>query len=113
MCLILNLILTLCSDFVEVCNSAVNEVLLRKDYFEDLLAVLEIDTVQVFGLGLLFSDDKNTIKRAQLWDVIKDLTAIMLLVLNWIEGEVKLCNEIQTLNKLQLQYFYDVVEGEV
>lgn len=65
--------------------------------------------MQVFGLYFFFGLDLNSIKHTQLGDVIENLAAIMLLVLYWVEAEVQLCEQIESLDILQLKHLNDIV----
>ena len=69
--------------------------------------------MQVLPFNFLFNFNLNTIELAQLWDFIEDLTPVMLLVLNWIETEVKLCQQVEPLDELQLAYLHDIVQRKV
>ena len=69
--------------------------------------------MQVLCLGFFFSNDIDSIEFAKLWDVIQNLAAIVLFVLNRVEAEVKLCQQAQSLNILQLQHLHDVVKRQV
>lgn len=65
--------------------------------------------MQVFGLYFFFGLDLNSIKHTQLGDVIENLAAIVLLVLYWVEAEVQLCEQIESLDILQLKHLNDIV----
>ena len=43
----------------------------------------------------------------------ENLTAIVLLVLHWVETEVELCKQVEMLDVLELRHLDNVVEGEV
>ena len=66
--------------------------------------------MQILSLGLIFCDDINAIKHAQLRDVIEDLAAIVLLVLHGVKAEVKLSQQVEFLNILELKHLHDVIE---
>lgn len=65
--------------------------------------------MQVFGLHLFFGLDLDSIKHAQLGDMIENLAAIVLLVLYRVEAKVKLCEQIESLDILQLDHLHDIV----
>ena len=69
--------------------------------------------MQVLSLDFLLSNDVDSVKHAQLWDVVQDLTAIVLLVLHWVVAEVELSQQIELLDVLELEDLDDVVESEV
>ena len=66
--------------------------------------------MQVLCLDFLFSKDFDAIEHAQLRDVVEDLVAIVLLVLNWVERKVKLSQQGRPLDILKLQHLDDVIE---
>ena len=45
--------------------------------------------------------------------MIEDLAAVVLLVLNGIEAEIKLSQQIDSLDVLQLNNLHDIVEREI
>ena len=94
-------------------DAPIDEVLLGQHRLEDLLSVVQINTVEVLCLDFLFSLDFNSVEHSELGDVIENLAPVVLLVLDWIEAEVELCEEAEALDELQLQHLDDVVEGEV
>ena len=55
----------------------------------------------------------DAVEHAQLRDVIEDLAAIVLLVLNGIETEIKLSQQIDSLDVLQLNNLHDIVKREI
>ena len=57
--------------------------------------------------------DLDAVEHAQLRDVIEDLAAIVLLVLNGIETEIKLSQQIDSLDVLQLNNLHDIVKREI
>ena len=57
--------------------------------------------------------DLDAVEHAQLRDVIEDLAAIVLLVLNGIEAEIKLSQQIDSLDVLQLNNLHDIVKREI
>ena len=91
-------------------DASVDEILLGQHCLENLLAVVEVHTVQVLCLDFLFSKDFDAVEHAQLRDVVEHLVAIVLLVLNWVERKVKLSQQGQPLDILKLQHLDDVIE---
>ena len=45
--------------------------------------------------------------------MVEELATVVLLVLDWVEGEIKLGKQVQLLNIPQLKYFNDIIEGEI
>ena len=66
--------------------------------------------MQILSLDLLLCQDFLTIQHSQLWNMEQQLSSIVLLVLNWIEAEVKICEEAELLNILQLENLLNLVE---
>ena len=56
------MVLTLVLDLFVTVDTPVNKILLRKHSFEDSLTVLNINSMQVLSLDLLFSIDNCSIK---------------------------------------------------
>ena len=69
--------------------------------------------MEVLSLDFLFSLDFLTIEHTQSWDVEQYLGPVVLLVLDWIVAEVKLCEETQLLDVLQLEHLLNAVERKV
>ena len=107
------LVITFLLNVFEDINSSVYKVFLRKHRFENLLAIIEVNTMQVFSLDLLFRHDEITVEEAELWNMIQDLAPVMLLVLDRIEAKIKLGEKFQSIDILQLIYLDDGVKGKV
>ena len=107
------LVITFLLNVFEDINSSVYKVFLRKHRFENLLAIIEVNTMQVFSLDLLFRHDEITVEEAELGNMIQDLAPVMLLVLDRIEAKIELCEKFESIDILQLIYLDDGVKGKV
>ena len=58
--------------------------------------------MEVLCLDFLFSLDFNAVQHSKLWDVIENLAPVVLLVLDWIEAEIELCEQAEALDVLKL-----------
>lgn len=107
------IILALFLDVLVDADPAIDEILLWKHGLEDLLTIVHVDTMQVLRLSFLFSDDIDTIEHAELVDMVEDLTFVVLFVLDWVKWEIELCEQFKLLDVLELEHFWDLVEGNI
>ena len=106
-----HLVITFLLNVFEDINSSVYKVFLRKHRFENLLAIIEVNSMQVLSLDFLLRHDNITVEEAELGNMIKDLAPVMLLVLDRIEAKIELCEKFQSIDILQLIYLNDGVKG--
>lgn len=108
-----DLVFRLLLDVLVNCDSPIHKRLLRQHDFENFLAIVEIDTVKVLSLDLLLCDDLYAVEHTQLGNVVEHLAAIVLFILYGVEAEVKLGEQLEALDVLELEHLDDVVEREV
>lgn len=68
-------------------------MLLREKRLENLLSIIQVDSMKVLGLYFLVGDDLRSVQSPQLWDVVEDLDSIVLLILERVIAAVKLSEE--------------------
>jgi len=68
-------------------------LLLREKRLENLLSIIQVDSMKVLGLYFLVGDDLRSVQSPQLWDVVEDLDSIVLLILERVVAAVKLSEE--------------------
>ena len=105
------LVITFLLNVFEDINSSVYKVFLRKYCFENLLAIIEVNSMQVLSLDFLLRHDQITVEEAELGNMIQDLAPVMLLVLDRIEAKIELGEKFQSIDILQLIYLNDGVKG--
>ena len=108
-----DLIFTLFLDVLIGSDPSVDETFLGQHGLEDFITIVQIKSVQIFRFDFLFSDDFDAIEHAQLRDVVEDLAPIVLLILDWIETKVKLCQQVESFNVLELADLHDIVQRKV
>ena len=108
-----DLIFRLLLDILIDSYSSVDECFLGQHHFEYFLTIVQINSMQVLSLGLFLSNNVDSIEHAKLGDVIEYLASVVFLVLHWIEAEVKLGEQTETLNILELKHLDDVVQSKV
>lgn len=62
-------------------DTTVNELLFGKKYCKYLLALLGVETMQVFSFDLFFSGNVYAVERSELRDMEKDLVVVVLSIL--------------------------------
>ena len=45
--------------------------------------------------------------------MVEDLTFVVLFVLDWVKWEIELCEQFKLLDVLELEHFWDLVEGNI
>jgi hypothetical protein len=55
---------------------------------ENLLSVVQVNSMEVLGLHFLVGDNLRSIQRPQLRNVVEDLESIVLLILKWVVAAV-------------------------
>lgn len=109
----MDLIFAFILDVFESCDAPVDKLLLGQHRLKDFLTIVEVNSMQVLCLDFLLGQDFDPVEAPQLGDVVENLAAVVLFVLDWVEAEVELRQQIQSLNELQLEHLGHTVQCQV